>query len=51
MRIPLYGAPNARDLGGIVTAFGKVKSARLIRSGELSRLTEQDQNTLKTAGL
>ena len=48
----LSGAPNARDLGGIETADGRVlRSNRLIRSGMLSRLTDEDVEYLKTAGL
>lgn len=46
-RIPLSGAPNARDLGGYKTTDGRcVKPRRLIRSGELSRTTEEDRRIL-----
>lgn len=48
----MIGAPNARDLGGIRTADGRaVVSGRLIRSGELSRLTEDDVQKLADLGL
>lgn len=48
----LTGAPNARDLGGIETADGRcVKPNRLIRSGMLARLTNEDVEYLKSAGL
>lgn len=42
MKIDLQGASNARDLGGIKTYFGVVKTGKLLRSGELSRLTQAD---------
>ena len=48
----LTGAPNARDLGGIETADGRIlKSNRLIRSGGLARITDGDIEYLKAAGL
>lgn len=48
----LTGAPNARDLGGIETMDGRrIKSNRLIRSGMLARLTDEDVEYLKSAGL
>lgn len=48
----LTGAPNARDLGGIETADGRrIKPNRLIRSGMLARLTDEDVEYLKSAGL
>lgn len=51
-KIILEGAPNARDLGGIETADGRVvKPNRLIRSGMLSRITDADVEYLKSAGL
>lgn len=50
--IILSGAPNARDLGGIVTRDGKtVKKNRLIRSGMLARISDADVKYLKNAGL
>lgn len=50
--IILSGAPNARDLGGIETMDGRVlKSGRLIRSGMLSRLDDNDISYLKNTGL
>lgn len=46
-RIPLEGIFNTRDLGGMETADGrKIKPCRLIRSGELFNLTENDKQTL-----
>lgn len=48
----LTGAPNARDLGGIETMDGRrIKPNRLIRSGMLARLTDEDIEYLKSAGL
>ena len=51
MIIELQQANNARDLGGITTAYGKIKSGKLIRSGELSRITADDVTTLARHGL
>lgn len=45
-KLKLDGAINARDLGGIVTPLGKIKENKLLRSGELSRLTPEDVDTL-----
>lgn len=48
-KIILSGAPNARDLGGIETKDGRtLKYGRLIRSGMLSRLDDNDMAYLKT---
>ena len=48
----LKGAPNARDLGGIVTADGRVlKHDRLIRSGALWNIDNDDVTYLMNAGL
>lgn len=47
MKISLEGACNARDLGGIETKFGVTAFHRLVRSGELSRLTPDDIKTLR----
>ena len=48
----LTGAPNTRDLGGIQTVDGRsVRSGMLIRSGELSRLTDTDVDRLADCGL
>ena len=48
----LTGAPNARDLGGILTTDGKaVAFGKMIRSGELSRLTAEDAAKLSQLGL
>lgn len=38
---------NIRDLGGTVTAYGTIRSNRLIRSAELSRMTDNDALALK----
>lgn len=47
-RIRLQGADNTRDLGGFATVDGKViKKHRLIRSGELAKLTYTDVQVLK----
>lgn len=47
-RIHLQGAENTRDLGGFATTDGKVvKKHRLIRSGELGKLTYSDVQILK----
>lgn len=44
----LTGAPNARDLGGLKTRYGRViVSGKLIRSGALWRLTEDDIASLR----
>lgn len=44
----LEGAPNARTLDKITTAEGrKVKCGRIIRSGELSRLSDSDMQRLR----
>lgn len=52
IHLGLTGAPNARDLGGIPTADGRsVQPGMLIRSGELSRLTQTDVQKLTDAGL
>ena len=52
IHLGLTGAPNARDLGGIQTKDGRtVKRGMLIRSGELSRLTDMDVRKLSDAGL
>lgn len=46
-RIPLEGIFNTRDLGGMETADGKkIKSRRLIRSGELFNISENDKSVL-----
>lgn len=43
----LQGAPNFRDLGGMETADGRhVKPHRLLRSGHLHNLTEEDRRRL-----
>lgn len=51
-KIILHGAPNARDLGGIETADGRVvKKNRIIRSGMLRNITDEDVKYLKSADL
>jgi len=42
MKIDLQGASNARDLGGLHTRLGVIKTGKLLRSGELSGLTQED---------
>jgi protein-tyrosine phosphatase len=47
----LTGAPNARDLGGLVTSDGRqIRTGRLVRSGGLGRLTDADLPVLATFG-
>lgn len=46
-RISLEHAPNTRDLGGMETKDGRtVKSRRLLRSGALGGLTEEEGRIL-----
>lgn len=46
-KIPLENLQNTRDLGGFMTKDGrKVKSHRLIRSGDLKDATENDKKLL-----
>lgn len=48
----LVGAPNARDLGGPVTADGRrVRRGMLVRAGALGRLTDDDVSLLGKFGL
>ena len=43
----LFGAPNARDLGGLPTMDGRaIRPGLLLRSGELAGITERDAQTL-----
>ena len=51
MKLELVGAINARDVGGIETKLGKIKRNKLLRSGELSRVTQQAVEMLKSIGL
>lgn len=46
MKIDLPNVTNARDLGGIVTKYGVIAPNRLIRSGVVNRLTEEDKAIL-----
>ena len=51
-RIELDGAPNTRDLGGIITACGReIKHGMLFRSGDLSALSDKDIKTLEDFGI
>lgn len=51
-RIELDGAPNTRDLGGIITAGGReIKHGMLFRSGDLSALSNRDIKTLEDFGI
>ncbi|MEV4760152.1 tyrosine-protein phosphatase [Micromonospora sp. NPDC049559] len=48
----LVGAPNGRDLGGLVGAGGRrVRAGVLLRSGALGRLTDEDLPLLERYGL
>lgn len=50
--INLEGEDNFRDMGGFIGANGKhVLYKKLFRSGELSALTDTDQETIKNLGL
>lgn len=51
MNIYLQNIANARDLGGIVTPYGKIKPRRLLRSGHVASPTQSDIETLKALGL
>ena len=51
MKIELQKVSNARDLGGIPTAYGRVQHNRLLRSGHLSIASQQDVETLLSHGL
>ena len=51
-RLQLTGAPNTRDLGGLITSDGKrIQRRRLLRSGALGQLTEKDVKTLEAIPL
>jgi protein-tyrosine phosphatase len=45
------GSINARDLAGLHTPYGPLKPGRLIRSGNLSRLTVRGRAQLRAAGV
>ena len=49
--IPLDGAGNMRDVGGLPARCGTVRRGRLLRSGRLSGLTDEDQRRLSAIGL
>jgi len=42
VKIDLPNVTNARDLGGMITKYGVIKPNRLIRSGVLNRLSDED---------
>ena len=47
----LVGAPNARDLGGLVGADGRrVRAGQLLRTPALGRLTDEDLPVLAKLG-
>ncbi len=46
MKITLKGASNARDLGGMVTSLGVIKTNKLIRCGHLNKITTNDVEIL-----
>lgn len=46
MKIELPNVTNARDLGGMKTKYGVIQSNRLIRSGVVNRLTDEDVRIL-----
>ncbi len=50
-RVPLATAPNMRDLGGIETASGVVRSGVVYRSASLSRLDTRDQAAFDALGI
>lgn len=51
-QIPMDGASNFRDLGGIPTKDGRViKWGTFFRSGKLSELSDQDKRYFKTLGI
>jgi len=48
----LSGAPNARDLGGLVTSDGRtVRPGLVFRAPALGRLTDEDVSSLDRLGL
>lgn len=51
MNIKLQRVANARDLGGIVTPYGKIRFNRLIRSGHVASPTQNDVQVLKAIGV
>lgn len=52
IRLPLQGASNVRDLGGICTRDNKItKFHTFIRGNKLSNLTEKDNELLKKYGI
>ena len=46
MKIDLPNVTNARDIGGIKTKYGVIKPNRLIRSGVVNRLSDEDVKIL-----
>lgn len=51
MKYLLKGAPNARDLGGIKADGGVVAEKRIIRSGVINLISDEDVAALKALGL
>ncbi|MDL2228032.1 tyrosine-protein phosphatase [Bacteroidales bacterium OttesenSCG-928-K03] len=50
--LPMAGAHNLRDLGGVKTIEGKyVKWGKLFRGGELGKLTKEDQEYLNSISI
>ncbi|MFX0592085.1 tyrosine-protein phosphatase [Melissospora conviva] len=48
----LTGAPNARDLGGLIGADARrIRPGLLLRSGALGRLTDEDTRLIETFGV
>jgi len=50
-RIPLRSAPNLRDLGGLATSTGTVRSGVLYRSATLARLQDDDLTVFGGLGI
>lgn len=50
-QISWEGALNTRDLAGLHTPSGPIQPRRLIRSGNLSRLTERGRRELRASGV
>lgn len=49
--LTIGGVLNARDIGGLLGAQGKVRTGRVLRAARLSRLTDEGANTLADLGL
>lgn len=46
MKIELPNVTNARDIGGMKSKYGTIKHSKLLRSGVLNRLTDEDKAIL-----